>query len=302
MDADDNPIESGMARAGGPPQRLDGSARDTPSVWWCRLPAPMSKRSTLTHRLHLPANRGRQRSSAGSRKGPMPASSLTDRVYRELREAIVSLKLAPGAAISEASVSRRFGGSRTPVRPALERLEREGLLAKSNSGVKRRLLVAPLSASDMRQLFQMVGALNGLAARLAAQLPDKPRRQLVDELRRINRDLDDVAHADHIDVRQVEELDSAFHRAYELVTDAPRLVLELESLGALRTRYIRVYTEALAHTRNLRDSVLEHTAILDALAAGDPERAEHCAVFNYRKALERFGRALQSSGERGTWF
>jgi GntR family transcriptional regulator, rspAB operon transcriptional repressor len=228
--------------------------------------------------------------------------SLTEQMYRELREAIVSLKLAPGAAISEASVSRRFGGSRTPVRPALQRLEREGLLAKSDSGAKPRLVVAPLTASDMRQLFQMVGALNGLAARLAAQLPDEPRRQLVDELRRINGDLEKVAHADHVDVRQVELLDSAFHRAYELVTDAPRLVLELESLGALRTRYVRVYTEALAHTHNLRESLLEHTAILEALAEGDPERAEQCAAFNHRKALERFGRVLQSSGERGTWF
>ena len=223
-------------------------------------------------------------------------------MYREIREAIVSLKLAPGAAISEAGLSRRFGWSRTPVRPALERLEREGLLAKSDSGAKRRLAVAPLTASDMRQLFQMVGALNGLAARLAAQLPDKPRRRLVDELRRINGDLEKIARADYVDVRQVEVLDSAFHRAYELVTDSPRLVLELESLGARRTRYIRVYTEALAHAGNLRESVLEHTAILEALAAGDPERAEQCAGVNYRKALERFGQALQSSGERGTWF
>lgn len=223
-------------------------------------------------------------------------------MYRELREAIVSLKLAPGTAISEAGVSRRFGWSRTPVRPALERLEHEGLLAKSDSGAKRRLAVAPLTASDMRQLFQMVGALNGLAARLAAQLPDKPRRQLVDQLRRINGDLEEVAHTDHVDVRQVEVLDSAFHRAYERVTDSPRLLLELESLGAQRIRYIRVYNEVLAHAGNLRESVLEHAAIIKALAAGDPARAEQCAGFNYRQAIERFGQALQSSGERGTWF
>jgi len=262
----------------------------------------MSKRTIATPTMPPSADCGLQPSSPGSRTGGTPASSLTEHVYRELREALVSLKLAPGAAISEASVSQRFGGSRTSVRPALERLEREGLLAKSDSGAKRRLLVAPLTASDMRQLFQMVGALNGLAARLAAQLPVEPRRQLVDELRRINLDIDEIAHADHVDVRQVEVLDTAFHRAYEVVTDAPRLTRELESLGALRTRYVRVYTETLAHTRNLRESVLEHTAILEALAAGDPERAERCAAFNYRKALERFGQAMQSSGERGTWF
>ena len=227
---------------------------------------------------------------------------MTERVYRELREAIVSLNLAPGSAISEAGVSRRFGWSRTPVRPALERLEREGLLVTAASGAKRRLAVSPLTAHDMRQLFQMVGALNGLAARLAAQLPDRPRQQLVAELRRINGDLDQLAHADQVDSRQVEVLDTAFHRAYELVTDSPRLVLALDSLGAQRIRYVRVYTEALVHARNLRESVLEHKAIIQALADAAPERAEKCAAVNYRKAIERFGQALRSVGERGTWF
>ena len=235
-------------------------------------------------------------------KSAKPVPSLTEHVYWKLRDAIVNLKVAPGAAISEADVSRRFGGSRTPVRPALERLEREGLLAKAPSGAKHRLVVAPLTASDMSQLFQMVGALNGLAARLAAELAEGPRLELVRQLRQINDDLDQAAEASPIDVRRVEELDSAFHRAYERIVVAPRLELELESLGALRTRYIRVYTQALAHARNLRESVLEHAAIVEALEAGDPERAERCAATNYRKALERYGRALESAGECGTWF
>lgn len=231
-----------------------------------------------------------------------PGSPLAARVYHELREAIVSLKLAPGAAVSEASVTRRFGGSRTPVRSALERLEREGLLMFGPSTTRRRLVVAPLTASDMRQLFLMVGALNGVAARLAAQLPDGQRLPLVDELTRINQGLDEAAHAEHIDVRRAETLDAAFHHAYELACGAPRLALELDSLGARRTRYVRVYTEALAHAHNLRDSVAEHQLVIEALASGDADLAEQCAASNYRKALERYDRALLSSGERGTWF
>ncbi|HSK08519.1 MAG TPA: GntR family transcriptional regulator [Vicinamibacterales bacterium] len=224
------------------------------------------------------------------------------RLYQDLREAIVSLKIAPGATLSEGSVSRNLGGSRTPVRSALERLEREGLVTTAGHGTKRRLIVSPLTATDMRQLFLMVGALNGVAARLAAQLAKAPRQQLVKELQRINENLGRLAHEDVIDVKRAEELDSQFHRSYEVVGDAPQLVLELESLGARRTRYVRVYTEALVHARNLRESVAEHSAIIDALAAGDPESAEQCAAFNHRQALERFSRALQASGERGTWF
>lgn len=245
---------------------------------------------------------GRHRAEPARLKTGHRASSLVTRVYQDLRDAIVSLKIAPGAAVSEGNVSRHFGGSRTPVRSALERLEREGLLTTAEFGTKRRLVVAPLTSTDMRQLFLMVGALNGVAARLAAQLAEEPRRQLVEELQRINEELRQLAHEDVIDVRRAETLDSRFHRAYELVADAPQLVLELESLAARRTRYIRVYTEALVHARNLRDSVAEHAAIIEALAAGDPEAAEQRAAYNHRQALQRFGRALEVSGERGTWF
>lgn len=228
-------------------------------------------------------------------------SSLVTRLYEDLREAIVSVKLAPGTMLSEESVSRRLGASRTPVRSALDRLQREGLVSTTQVGAKRRLVVAPLTASDMCQLFLMVGALNGVAARRAAQLADEPRRQLVEELRQINEDLRQVALGD-VNVQRAEALDSRFHRSYELVVDAPQLVLELELLGARRTRYVHVYTEALVQAGNLRESVTEHSAIIDALAAGDPDAAEQRAAFNHRQALERFGRAMRAAGERGTWF
>jgi DNA-binding GntR family transcriptional regulator len=236
----------------------------------------------------------------------VPASTgrplLVTRLYEDLREAIVSLELAPGTTLSEASVSRHLGGSRTPVRSALERLQREGLVTTSRSGAKRRLVVAPLTAADMRELFLMVGALNGVAARRAAVLPEAARTRLVEELRRVNADLGELAHRDPTNVRRAEALDSRFHRLYEEVIDSPQLRVELETLGARRTRYVRVYTEALVHARNLRESVAEHSAIIEALAAGDPDAADRCASFNHRQALERFDRALQASGERGTWF
>ena len=53
------------------------------------------------------------------------AETLTDRAYRELEEAIVTLRIPPGAMVSEAQLSRRLGVGRTPVREALQRLARE---------------------------------------------------------------------------------------------------------------------------------------------------------------------------------
>ena len=57
-----------------------------------------------------------------------PAQSLTDRAYAELEEMIVTLKLAPGAAVSEAELSSHLGIGRTPIREALQRLARERLV------------------------------------------------------------------------------------------------------------------------------------------------------------------------------
>jgi DNA-binding GntR family transcriptional regulator len=224
------------------------------------------------------------------------------RVYQELRDAIVSLRIPPGVPLSEGHVSRHFGGSRTPVRAALSRLEREGLLETTSHGTKVRYIVPPLTASDMRQLFLMVGALNAVAARLAAELAAARRRALVKQLKTINEDLRGVAGDAASDVRRVEEIDARFHRAYEVVVSAPQLVLELETLAARRTRYIRVYTEALIHAHNMRESVTEHDGIIEAVAAGDADAAERSAGFHYRQALCRFGRALEVRGEQGGWF
>jgi DNA-binding GntR family transcriptional regulator len=188
------------------------------------------------------------------------------------------------------------------VRTALARLEREGLLTTTVFGRKLRLFVQPLTASDMRQLFLMVGALNGVAARLAADLPDGPRAELAAHLSAINEELRQAAAAPAFDVRRVEDLDGRFHQAYERVVSAPRLQAELESLAARRTRYVRVYTEALLEAGHLNESLDEHAAIVDAIAAGDADRAEHAAGVNYRRALLRYGEAIETRGEHGAWF
>lgn len=234
------------------------------------------------------------------RAGRSPAT-LATRLYRDLRDAIVSLRIPPGVPLSEIDVSRRFGGSRTPVRAALARLEREGLLVTSRHGRTLRLVVPPLTARDMEQLFLMVGALNGVAARLAAGLDVIRRRELALELTAINEELHQAAEVQPHDVRQVEEIDGRFHRAYERVAGATQLVVELDALAARRTRYIRVYTEALLHAGHLHESYAEHAAIIAAIEAGDPDAAERAAGINYRQALRRFGPALEARGEQGAW-
>jgi DNA-binding GntR family transcriptional regulator len=147
-----------------------------------------------------------------------------------------------------------------------------------------------MTAADMRELFLMVGALDGVAARLAAELPESPRRAVASAAGAINARLRAVSGSGAADIRAGQELDVEFHHAYEQAASGPRLVAKLAALHARRERYIRVYTEALFETNRQQESFDEHGAIIDAIARGDADAAERHAVSNHRNALERYWR------------
>jgi GntR family transcriptional regulator, vanillate catabolism transcriptional regulator len=237
-----------------------------------------------------------------SRYPRLPASrTLADRAYARLRDSIVTLRLAPGAPLTEVELCRRLDISRTPVRTALLRLQQEGLVEATGATRSGRMSVAPLTSADMRELFLMVGALDGIAARLAAELPEAPRRAVADAAEAVNAQLRALSGTDVADIRSAQELDLRFHRCYEQAAAGPRLLAKLGALHARRERYVRVYTEALIQTHSVQASLDEHGAIVAAIAQGDADAAERHAVFNYRNALERYRRIVAIHGERGSW-
>ena len=235
------------------------------------------------------------------RKPPSTGRTLADAAHARLRDNIVTLRLAPGAPLAEVEVCRRLGISRTPVRAALARLQQEGLVESTRAARSGRVRVAPLTAADMRELFLMVGALDGVAARLAAELPEGRRRAVVRDAEEINARLRALSATDASDIRAAQDLDARFHRCYEQAGSGPRLLAKLAALHARRERYVRVYTEALVHTRSVQESIVEHGAIVEAIARGDPDAAERSALFNYRNALERYWRIVAIHGDRSSW-
>ena len=230
------------------------------------------------------------------------ARTLTDTAYARLRDSIVTLRLAPGAPLTEVELCQRLGISRTPVRAALQRLQQEGLVCATRVDGTGRMGVAPLTAEDMRELFLMVGALDGVAARLAAGLDSAKRAEIVRNGEALNAQLRQLSTTEIADIRTAQELDFRFHRCYERAAAGPRLLSKLTALHARRERYVRVYTEALVHTHSVSESLDEHGAILAAIAAGDPDAAERHAAFNYRNALDRYRRIVAIHGERGNWY
>jgi DNA-binding GntR family transcriptional regulator len=212
-------------------------------------------------------------------------------VYEQLREGIVTLKLAPGTPLVEVDICARLRVSRTPVRAALERLHQDGLVTMTGNRTRGRGVVAALTIDDMRELFLLVGALDGAAARLAAGLEPGPRGRLVTKARATDERLGALSRrARPPDIPLAQDLDLQFHRLYEQAAAGPRLLAKLTALHAQRERYVRLYTQAVMSAHSLEDSLAEHEAIVSAIEAGDGDRAERRAAFNYRNGLARYER------------
>ena len=220
------------------------------------------------------------------------------RVYQELRQLIVSGQLPPGARIAERVVADRLGLSRTPVRSALHRLQQEGFVDSYGRGRDQRLVVAPLTQDDGREIMLIVGHLEGLAARSAAQLSSARRSQVVRRLRELNRRHGRrVTQAGHRqpDLRPRPGLSQRLRRG----RDRPRLLALHSAIKPQVERYSRLYISSLVD--ELPTSVREHEAIIRAIAAGDPVAAQHAVETNWRNAAGRLTRVIAEHGERGIW-
>lgn len=110
-----------------------------------------------------------------------PAQSLTDRAYAELEEMIVTLKLAPGAAVSEAELAGHLGIGRTPIREALQRLAREGLVVILP---RRGVMVSEINVGRQLRLHEARREIERLIARTAARRATDEQRVRFRELAR----------------------------------------------------------------------------------------------------------------------
>ena len=105
------------------------------------------------------------------------ASSVT-RAFQALRELIVRGNLPPGAWIVEAEIASRLGLSRTPIRSALQWLHREGYVVEHKGNRKARIVVAPLTREDARELYMIVGHLETMAGTMITTMPAAQRTKL----------------------------------------------------------------------------------------------------------------------------
>lgn len=222
----------------------------------------------MTQDVRPPARRGRPRKAAGAsalagRGGlTLPRSGLHERASERLRTMIVEGELAPGAPLVEVELSNALGISRTPLREALKLLAQDGLVELRANRSPR---VRALDAAAIGELFEALSGVERMAAELAAA------RITADELRRLA-DLQAAIVSEHHAGRRAAYF-AANRTIHRTIVEAARnrTIADLHAVLLGRAEQVRFF--ALRLEDRWEQSIVEHQAILDALAARDAEAA-----------------------------
>lgn len=221
------------------------------------------------------ATRQRPTGPASSTNGPAEGLSSSELVYRRLREDIISGRLAPGTRLVELNIAADFGVSRTPVREALKRLTAEKLVLSDPS---RGVIVHAPDASEIEDVFVVREALDALAARLAAH------RITPSELARLRVIVDAMREA--IRSGRREQVVVANQRFHDVIYAAAGNDMLARVASDLRDFVRRFTTLPFASPDRVEHVLAEHEAILEALAAHDPEAAEAASRRHLEAARE----------------
>jgi DNA-binding GntR family transcriptional regulator len=229
---------------------------------------------------------------------PQNASSVT-RAFQELRELIVRGNLPPGAWIVEAEIASKLGLSRTPIRGALQWLHREGYVVEHKGSRKARIVVAPLTREDARELYLIVGHLETLAGTIIVSFPAQQRAKLADELAALNEQLNVIASQRPVDPRRVFDIDKEFHARIIEAGAGQRLAALHNSMRPQMERYWRLYASSIIS--ELHESVSEHNEIIRAIRKGDAAAVQKGLDRNWSSGFDRISRLIEIFGERGSW-
>lgn len=202
-------------------------------------------------------------------------TSLRDQVVANLRQAIVTRMFAPGERLVERRMCEMLGVSRTLVREALRQLEAEGWVRILPF---RGPVVATMTPDEVRELYEVRAALEGMAAlRAAERATDDELEQLSQVVRAIKaaqRRGDQVAHREQV------------HNFYDLMRAFSRNTILRKQLDAMSTRMAWLRSLTLASPERATVAVREEMLLLAALKARDAEGARRLCEKHMRATGE----------------
>lgn len=214
--------------------------------------------------------------------------SLGQHVFEHLREAIIRGEMAPGDRLVESRLAGALDISRTPVREAIHKLEREGLLEKLPRG---GFAVVNLTREDIEETFGIRCVLESYAARLAAaNCREEELLPLEEKIREFQQCLDQGLLED------LPGINTQFHGLFYALSKSPRLIKMINDLKDKihRFRKILLKTEKWAETSN-RD----HRKMLEAIRRRDTEQVERVVKEHILRGERMVLRALEGKMDGG---
>lgn len=185
--------------------------------------------------------------------------SMGARAFDEIRRMIIRLDLAPGDVVREADLQATLGIGRTPIREALQRLARDHFVTVIP---RRGMFVSAIDVSELSMLYETRAVMEPYVARLAtARGTAADWAEMADVLARTQRP--GVLPTELIDLDR---------QCHEIIWRAAGNRFLIDTLDTLYAQSDRLWHMYLADVADMGHAVDEHTAIHDALAAGDADR------------------------------
>ena len=200
---------------------------------------------------------------------------LREMVYEELKMQILKGSIIPGTRMMEVELAEEMGVSRTPIREAIRKLEKEGLVTIEP---RRGAYASMISTEDMVEILEVRQDLEGLAAYFAA---DRMTDAQMEELRKESNSYNDAVKRGNME--DMIKHDTRFHH---IIVESCRnkiLVQMIEQLQELVLRFRYIYYDNFRRAENMPE---EHEAIVAAIAEGDADKARAAADIHIDRLKE----------------
>lgn len=212
---------------------------------------------------------------------------LRELVCENIRQAIIDGTFSPGERLMEIQLADEMGVSRTPVREAIRKLELEGFVVMIP---RRGTYVADISIKDITEIYEIRISLDILAAGLAAE------RITDEELATLNSYLVEIGkHVPAMNMEKIVELDSAFHDVLYHASRNERLEAIINNL---REQLTGIRGRSMSAPGRMIETMDEHRALVEAIAARDVERAQRAARVHLENAEHTLMRSLERRNKR----
>jgi DNA-binding GntR family transcriptional regulator len=206
--------------------------------------------------------------------------SLTDEAYLQIRRLIVTLELPPDSAVDDGALQDSLGIGRTPIREALQRLQRDQLVRVVP---RRGMFVTAVDPAELSTLFETRSVVEPYAARLAAK---RGTAAHWDEMERVLNKAGRIT-----DPAKLLGLDRQCH---QIMWDAAQNHYLTDTVEMLYTHSERVWHLYLRNVADMHSALDEHREVLHALRSGDEEKVGALLEVHVRS----FDREIRAAGLR----